>query len=158
MIPVLHEIGSTKGLDMANRKTHLGWGMALSAMVDTAIQLDNIRTDRQEQFNFWELGGALLVGCAGGAFADVMEPSSIGGSHHRKELHSLGFGMLAALGAAHPKNRNTIQGRLMQVLAIAHLSHLALDIKTPRGLPWIHPKVDKALGLKSLSFAQGGGA
>lgn len=137
---------------MADRKIHVGWGIALAAAVDTAVQLDNIRTGRQEEFNYWELGGALLAGCAGGAFADVMEPSSIGGSHHRKGMHSLGFGVLVSLGAAHPKSRNTVLGRLCQGLVVAHLSHLALDIKTPRGLPLIHPKLDKAIGLKSLSF------
>ena len=137
---------------MAKKTHHANWGMALSAIADTVVQLGNIRAGRQEKFSFWELGGALLLGYAGGTLADTLEPSGVYGPNHRSTLHSLGLAAIMATTAAHPKNRGTIQGRLMQAFAWAHFSHLALDIKTPKGLPWINPKFDRAMGLKSLSF------
>ena len=124
-----------EGVKMANRKRHVNWGVASALTIDATTQLYNIRTGRQQEFNFWELCGAGLVGYAGGVVADVLEPAT--SSWHRKSFHSVGAGTLLTISAFQPKNSTTVQGRLLLSFSAAHLSHLILDSQTPRGLPWI---------------------
>ena len=136
---------------MANRRTHIGVAMAIGGVLDTFIQIQSIRNGEQDEFNVGELIFASVLGVLGGATADLLEPAT--SSWHRKGFHSLGLGAIGIAASYHPRLKHTLVGRMMKVFATAHGSHLFLDMTTPRGLPWIHPKIDKAVGLKPLSFA-----
>lgn len=136
---------------MANKKTHVGWAMAIGGMLDAAIQLQSLRNGEQQELNVGELICAVVVGGLGGMAADLMEPAT--SSWHRKGLHSLGMGMACLIASYHPSLQSSKKGRMIKVLAAAHGSHLFLDAQTPRGLPWIHPMLDKAMGFKPLTLS-----
>ncbi len=137
---------------MANKARHVNYAVPLALAVDAIKQVQSIRAGEQEEFCWLELLGAGLLGYVGGTLVDVLEPASIGGSWHRKGLHSLSAGACLAAATFLPENKNTVGNRLLQVFAAAHLSHLFLDVRTSRGLPWFHPKLDRAIGLRALSF------
>lgn len=137
---------------MANKSRHVNYAVPLALLVDTVKQVQSIRAGEQEEFCFLELLGAGFVGYLGGTLVDVLEPASIGGSWHRKGLHSLCAGACLAGATFLPEKKNTFGRRLCQVFAVAHLSHLFLDVRTSRGLPWFHPKLDRAIGLRAISF------
>lgn len=136
---------------MASRNTHVGWAMAIGGMLDAAVQLQSIRNGEQQEFNVGELICAVVVGGLGGMAADLLEPAT--SSWHRKGFHSLGMGVICLIASHHPSLKSSPQGRMIKVLAAAHGSHLFLDAQTPRGIPWLHPMLDKAMGLRSFSLS-----
>ncbi|MFA5689643.1 MAG: metal-dependent hydrolase [Kiritimatiellales bacterium] len=138
---------------MANGKTHASLGVVAGTVADTMFQIQRLRAGEQEEFSLPEVLGAGLVGYLGGTLVDILEPASIGGSWHRKSLHSFAGCACLVAAACLSENKNTAGYRLLKVFVAAHLSHLFLDVQTPRGLPWIHPKADKLIGLKALRLS-----
>jgi len=133
---------------MANSKQHAQAGMWIAGIADTLFQISEIRNGDRDEFDFLEL--LLVTGTGGlaGVAADVLEPAT--SSWHRKAIHSVGVAALGTTATYHPKLKTTFVGRLLKSAAFAHCSHLILDARTPRGIPWLHPKLDQIVGLKAL--------
>jgi membrane-bound metal-dependent hydrolase YbcI (DUF457 family) len=116
------------------------------------MQLENVWTGRQKTFDVWELLGAGAIGYAGGVVADVLEPAVH--SWHRGFFLSISAGGFLTLPLWVRRKRTSMRDRLWAAFVGSHISHLILDSQTPRGLPWIDPKIDTFAGLKSLSFSK----
>lgn len=130
---------------MANRQQHLRTAALTAGIADTVFQLAEIRNGNREEFDFLELVVVAGAGALAGITADILEPAT--SSWHRKTIHSVGIAIMSAAAAYHPKLKSTFMGRVLKSAAFAHCSHLLLDARTPRGVPWLLPKVDRSLGL-----------
>lgn len=133
---------------MANKKQHVCAGMWIAGIADTIFQISEIRNGDREDFDFLELLAVTGLGALAGIAADILEPAT--SSWHRKLFHSVSVAAIGTTATHHPKLKNTFMGRLLKSAAFAHCSHLLLDARTPRGIPWMHPKFDKTTNLKPL--------
>lgn len=119
---------------MPNAKQHLIAGLAVGAVVNSAIQwLDRV-DDPTKSFDWGEL---LVCSFAGGAAAllpDILEPAD--GPDHRKFFHSLtAAGLVAhAMSGKHTENYSEPACRLLAALGMGYLSHIALDCTTPAAI------------------------
>lgn len=136
---------------MANRQEHLKTGMWIAGIADTIFQLAEINNGDREEFDFLELPAVTGAGALAGIAADVLEPAT--SSWLRNLFHSVGIAALGTTATHHPKLKNTFWGRLLKAATFAHCSHLALDAHTPRGIPWVHPKTDRSLGLNPFKWS-----
>jgi membrane-bound metal-dependent hydrolase YbcI (DUF457 family) len=133
---------------MANRKKHMQAGMWIAGIADTISQIEEIRSGDRDEFDLLELLIITGAGALAGIAADFLEPAT--SSWHRKAIHSVGIATLSTTATYHPRLKNTFVGRLLKSAAFAHCSHLLLDARTPRGIPWLHPNADSFLCLIPL--------
>ena len=130
-------VGKEKFDDMPSAKEHLLAGLVAGAVVNGAIQwLDRINNPN----NPFDWGEFLLCSFAGGAAAvlpDLLEPAD--SPRHRKFFHSFTAAALVAHGISgkHTKNFSEPTCRLLSVLGIGYLSHIALDCTTPAAIDLI---------------------
>ena len=134
---------------MQNRKEHKekglkvgGWTAALTYAIDYTVERQkNINQGLPvEKFNLVEFSITTLAGIGlgkiGGILPDVLEPAK--NPHHRKFFHSHTM-RTALVGTilANQGNMKRVSKSLVNAFGASYSSHLALDSKTPKGLPFI---------------------
>ena len=117
---------------MPNRDTHFKVG-AITGAVSYLI----LNYLSGEKSNLMDLSGVgLLSGCAA-LTPDIIEPST--NPRHRSICHSVGFSAVAIPKISKSIDANqtlTIkQKNKFQSILLGYGSHLALDVRTPAGLP-----------------------
>lgn len=130
---------------MANRKTHIQAGAVVGAACNLAWQLAKLYTSGDKPHNlfsalrrvdYWEVAGFAAVG--GFVFAclpDVLEPAT--SPFHRGFFYSVSCGGAVTFGAFgnHSEEWEPEDRMKVRTMALSYLSHLALDSRTPMGLP-----------------------
>jgi membrane-bound metal-dependent hydrolase YbcI (DUF457 family) len=120
---------------MANFKTHVVAGVTVGVALNLAKQGAQKALAPERKFDWGEL---LVWGVVGGVAAsvpDLLEPAT--NPNHRSFFHSLALGALI-LFAIFGKPSKRLEQNLRDLLSLTgfgYLSHLALDIITPMGLP-----------------------
>jgi membrane-bound metal-dependent hydrolase YbcI (DUF457 family) len=120
---------------MANFKTHCIVGVAVGAGLNLVKQSSQRAIDPGREFDWGELLFWCTVGGTAASLPDLLEPAS--NPNHRGFFHSFAFAALilcAILGEPSSKLREKF-GHLPLLTGFSYLSHLALDIITPMGLP-----------------------
>jgi hypothetical protein len=128
---------------MANYKKHEStgakWGAGLGVVLNLISQGAKRKSDPSYRFDFGELlasglGGAGL-GAVTGVLPDILEPARH--PHHRKTCHSLTAMASIAVGLhkVSKSNLSDIQKGTAYIAGAGYLSHLFLDLDTPKGLP-----------------------
>jgi len=131
---------------MANFKKHIATGAltgcSFAVLRSVLIQRQKIMNGEQPNFDWNQLlqSGSLglLVGAVGGILPDILEPAL--NPHHRKSFHSVAAAIvigkilveIETAPGLDPDNRDGIHCG-----GLGYLSHLALDMMTPIGLPLI---------------------
>jgi len=87
-----------------------------------------------------ELAGVTLagreIGGVTGLLPDILEPAT--NPHHRKTMHSVTTGLvLTGTTLANQKKMPRVIRSLVNAGSAGYLNHLALDARTPMGLPLI---------------------
>ena len=122
---------------MSKQSVHFGVAAAVAALTRATKEIrKNPNVELGELLV--KTAFSALVGGAGGVLPDLIEPAN--NPHHRGAFHSVGAGGL--LASAHLKvgANPTIapwQKQLLSDLSIGYGVHLALDAKTPKGLPLV---------------------
>jgi len=134
---------------MPNKKEHLKVGTAVggTAAAGTYVadyfktcHLSQQQGLEQPKFNWLEcilitVAGSCLGG-VGGILPDLLEPAVH--SYHRKTMHSVttGVGLSIVVLKNHSK-MTPIQRALINAITAGYGSHLVMDSKTPRNIPFI---------------------
>jgi membrane-bound metal-dependent hydrolase YbcI (DUF457 family) len=130
---------------MANKQTHIKVGAMVAGACNLAWQLTKIYAsdDKPENFlaalgriNLWEVAGfAAVGGVVAACLPDMLEPAT--SPRHRGFFHSVGCGGAVTFGAFGKHSEDWEPEHRMKVrsMALSYLSHLALDCRTPMGLP-----------------------
>jgi membrane-bound metal-dependent hydrolase YbcI (DUF457 family) len=118
-------------------KEHLIIGLAVGAAVNGIIQRLECLNDPAKRFDWGEL---IICSVASGAAAllpDILEPAN--SPNHRKFFHSIvAAGLVAyATSGRHTDNYPKSARKILVVLGVGYLSHLALDCTTPRAIDLI---------------------
>jgi membrane-bound metal-dependent hydrolase YbcI (DUF457 family) len=143
---------------MPNKSTHIKFGAVVGGACNLAWQLTKIygAQDRPDNFlaalgrvNLWEVAGFAAVG--GVVFAclpDALEPATI--PFHREFFHSVSCGGAVTYGAfgKHSEDWEPEDRIKVRSMALSYLSHLALDSRTPMGLPLLGLRAQGVSGLK----------
>lgn len=134
---------------MPNRKKHKKEGAKIGGLfaaftyaIDYSIERQkNIKQNLPvEKFNLVEFSITTATGIGlgkiGGILPDLLEPAT--SPHHRKFFHSTTAGTaLAGTILANQGKMKRVTKSLVNALGASYSSHLALDAKTPKGLPFI---------------------
>jgi len=134
---------------MPGRKSHVKAGAVSGGITAAATYFFNYLitcTEHQQQrstppsFNWLEFGattaGGAGLGAIGGIAPDVLEPAIH--SYHRKTMHSVATATTITSVVLKKKKKLTrVQKALVNAAGTGYVSHLVLDSKTPRGIPWI---------------------
>ena len=134
---------------MPNFDKHLKTGALIGSIATAALniinQLNRIDKDEQEKFDIGELflKSALGagVGAISGVLPDILEPAV--SPHHRSFFHSKAFATLLTIGSTKFLKSGTLsenEKEMLVAFSAGFGSHLALDSKTPMGLPVINSK------------------
>lgn len=118
-------------------KEHLVAGLAVGAVVNSFIQWLECLDDPAKRFDWGEF---LVCTAAGGAAAllpDILEPAD--SPNHRKFFHSITAAGLVVylISGRHTDGCSESARKLLMVLGMGYLSHLALDSTTPRAIDLI---------------------
>ena len=118
-------------------KEHLVAGLAVGAIVNGLIQWLECLDDSAKRFDWGEL---IVCSAAGGAAAllpDILEPAD--SPNHRKFFHSVTAAGLVVYGMSgrHTDDCSESARKILTVLGMGYLSHLALDCTTPRAIDLI---------------------
>lgn len=119
---------------MANGPVHILVGGGLV----TGLYILNKRLIKNEELKPEGLLGSFCLGAAGGMLADILEPAT--SPCHRRFFHSIVFAAIIVFGKDRfyqMMNFTDEQKRYFDWLIAAHFSHLALDARTAKGLPFI---------------------
>lgn len=128
---------------MPNFQKHASSGALVGALTGLALnyfnQVKKSENNEDKKFDYAELflstfGGATL-GTLGGVLPDILEPAN--SPHHRKVFHSWATASLISYGLyqAYKSNIPKVAQGLCYIAGFGYLSHLALDSRTPMGLP-----------------------
>ncbi|HZQ20448.1 MAG TPA: metal-dependent hydrolase [Terriglobales bacterium] len=120
---------------MANFKTHFIVGAAVGASLNLMKQSVEKAATPSRDFDWGELLTWTAVGAGAASLPDLLEPAL--NPNHRGFFHSFAIGFLI-LYAIFGGPLQPLQGKLRDYLRLTgfgYLSHLALDIVTPMGLP-----------------------
>jgi LexA-binding, inner membrane-associated putative hydrolase len=120
---------------MANFNIHAVAGGTTGVVLNVTKQWTQMAILRERSFDWGEMLAWGAVGVLAASLPDILEPAN--SPRHRKFLHSLVLGGLILFGIfGKPSRRLREDLRELIVLAgLGYLSHLALDIVTPAGLP-----------------------
>lgn len=118
-------------------KEHLVAGFAVGAVMNGVIQWLECLDDPTKQFDWGEF---LVCTAAGGAAAllpDILEPAD--SPNHRKFFHSITAAGLVvySMSGRHTEDCSKPALKLLTILGMGYLSHLALDCTTPRAIDLI---------------------
>jgi membrane-bound metal-dependent hydrolase YbcI (DUF457 family) len=118
-------------------KDHLIAGLAVGAVVNGVIQWLECLDDQNNRFDWGEF---LVCTAAGGAAAllpDILEPAN--SPNHRKFFHSItAVGLVVySISGRHTDGYSESVRKILVVLGMGSLSHLALDCTTPRAIELI---------------------
>ena len=118
-------------------KEHLVAGLAVGAVVNGVIQCLERLDDPTKKF---EWGEFFLCAAAGGAAAllpDILEPAD--SPNHRKFFHSITAAGLVvyAISGRHTDGCSKPVLKVLTIVGMGYLSHLALDCTTPRAIDLI---------------------
>ncbi len=119
---------------MPNAKEHLIAGLAVGAVVNGAIQWLEGIDDPSKPFDWGELFACSLAAGAAALLPDILEPAN--SPRHRQFFHSLTAAALVAhaMSGKHTDNYSAPACRLLAVLGMGYLSHIALDCTTPAAI------------------------
>lgn len=114
-----------------NSDTHMAVGACLAA-------LDNIleALSCSREINLQEVVGSAIAGAGAAILPDIFEPAT--NPNHRSFFHSVAISSVPTNYLRYSIEDSSQQDplrRLKRALAIGYLSHLALDIMTPKRLP-----------------------
>lgn len=121
---------------MPNFKTHAIAGVASGIGVTLYDYQKNKNKDPNVDFDFLQLLINIIAGFTGAALPDKLEPAYH--PNHRSTCHSLSAAALNGWGMNVTENLENLDPRWKSViksLSFGYLSHLALDLSTPKGLP-----------------------
>jgi membrane-bound metal-dependent hydrolase YbcI (DUF457 family) len=118
-------------------KEHLIAGLAVGAVVNGVIQWLECLDDKTKRFDWGEF---LVCTAAGGAAAllpDILEPAD--SPNHRKFFHSITAAGLVvySISGRHTSGYSASVRKILMVLGMGYLSHLALDCTTPQAIDLI---------------------
>lgn len=120
---------------MANLKVHLITGAAVGASLNIIKQSAQKTLNPKRAFSFGELAVWSAAGAAAASLPDILEPALT--PLHRRFFHSMAVGGLIVFfifgKPARFLRKETHE--FFSVAGFGYLSHLALDILTPMGLP-----------------------
>src|SRR5258708_4449313 len=120
---------------MANFKTHCIAGVTLGITLNLTKQWAQKTHNPEREFDWSEMLAWGALGGTAASLPDLLEPAT--SPNHRSFFHSLAVGTLILfiiLGRASKEFRPDVQ-EFLRVTGFSYLSHLALDIITPMGLP-----------------------
>jgi hypothetical protein len=130
---------------MANYDQHISAGGKAGALTAFLIDLLNqnkkIATGEQQEIDWGKIIGHSLLGYAAGAaigvLPDLLEPAT--DPNHRNFFHSLTAASLLSYGLykTHESNLDLDAKRGISYAIAGYVSHLALDLETPKSLPLI---------------------
>lgn len=117
---------------MASKNVHMMVGVAAGVGVYAVY-----KHSKREEWDFWEVCAAALLGGIMGILPDILEPAK--NPHHRQVFHSLALLTSFLLkDKAYEKLQLNGQQRASYNIALGgYSSHLFLDLLTPRSLPII---------------------
>jgi membrane-bound metal-dependent hydrolase YbcI (DUF457 family) len=118
-------------------KEHLIAGLAVGGIVNGVIQWLECLDDPARQFDWGELVVCCAAGGAAALLPDILEPAD--SPDHRKFFHSVTAAGLMVYGMSgrHTDDYSESTRKILTVLGMGYLSHLALDCTTPRGIDLI---------------------
>lgn len=118
-------------------KEHLVAGLVVGAVVNGVIQWLERLDDPGKQFEWGEFLACTAAGGAAALLPDILEPAD--SPNHRKVFHSVTAAALVvyAMSGRHTKGCSKPVLKLLTVLGMGYLSHLALDCTTPRAIDLI---------------------
>ena len=122
---------------MPGAKEHLAAGLAVGAIVNGVIQLLEYLDDPAKQFDWGELITCSVAGGAAALLPDILEPAD--SPNHRKFFHSVTAAGMVVYGMSgrHTDDYSESARKILTVLGMGYLSHLALDCTTPRAIDLI---------------------
>ncbi|MDP8233602.1 MAG: metal-dependent hydrolase [Candidatus Saelkia tenebricola] len=91
-----------------------------------------------KEWSLKKFSQSLGLGALAGMLPDLMEPAI--NPNHRAFFHSLGFSAVVSYGVKYANKSQALtdaQKSVLNVLGAGYLSHLGLDIMTPKRLPLV---------------------
>lgn len=118
-------------------KEHLVAGLAVGAVMNGVIQWLEWLDDPAKRFDWGELFLCTAAGGAAALLPDILEPAD--SPNHRKFFHSITAAGLVvyAMSGRHTEGCSKPVLKLLTILGMGYLSHLALDCTTPRAIDLI---------------------
>jgi len=120
---------------MPNFKQHFIAGLAVGATINLVSQLN--RRGEDTTFDFGELCVCSLLAAGAASVPDMLEPAT--SPNHRGFFHSLVMAAFVAYSMSddHTKRLSPAVRYLLLLLGPGYLSHLVLDARTPKCIPWV---------------------
>jgi len=121
---------------MPRAATHFAAGAVTAGVINVAIQWQEKLSDASYRFDWGEFLVCCGVGGAVGLLPDVLEPANT--PNHRAFFHSLVAGALVAwaISGKHTNECAPWVKKLLVSAGFAYLSHLALDARTSKCIPF----------------------
>ena len=118
-------------------KEHLVAGLVVGATVNGIIQWLECLDDPTKRFDWGEFFLCTAAGGAAALLPDILEPAD--SPNHRKFFHSLTAAGLVvyAISGRHTNGCSKPVLKILTILGMGYLSHLALDSTTPRAIDLI---------------------
>lgn len=118
-------------------KEHFIAGLAVGATVNGFIQWIECLDDPARKFDWGEFFVCTVAGDAAALLPDILEPAD--SPNHRKFFHSIAAAGLVvyAISGRHTDGYSASARKILTVLGMGYLSHLALDCTTPRAIDLI---------------------
>jgi len=118
-------------------KEHFVAGLAVGAVMNGVIQWLEQLDDPSKKFDWGEFFLCTAAGGAAALLPDILEPAN--SPNHRKFFHSITAAGLVvyAMSGRHTEGCSKPVLKLLTILGMGYLSHLALDCTTPRAIDFI---------------------
>lgn len=118
---------------MPNAKKHRDSSAAAALLLNVFDQ-----AKRNDGFCPFELLLAGATGYGTGRIPDILEPAETLGPRHRGLAHSVAAGVqIATMTHKARKLPNRYSRAIIRSTGASYLTHLAMDSRTPMGLPWV---------------------